>query len=126
MICGTQPTETKMSIPAEASTPYELSVLMTRAQSGDRVSYAILLRECRDIAACIALAGGLAGAEREQMVEDTLVAVHLARHTYVRTTPFADWLRAIGNHHLALHLRQRAGGAPRPYGLYGQVRSRTS
>ncbi len=111
-------------LPVSAPTWSDLSVLMTRAQDGDKAGYALLLLECRKIIWSVAIAAGLTGMVREQMVADTLRAVHDARNTYDRLRPFANWLLAIAHHHASLHLRrQRDAGSKWHHNAVGRVKS---
>jgi RNA polymerase sigma-70 factor (ECF subfamily) len=87
----------------------ELGRLMVAAQRGDRQSYETLLtrvagvslayvrRRVGDVAWC------------EDVVQDTLLAVHRARHTYDGARPFAPWLYAIVQNRLidALRVQRR-------------------
>jgi RNA polymerase sigma-70 factor (ECF subfamily) len=43
----------------------------------------------------------------EDVVQETLLAVHLKRHTWDETRPFGPWLRAIAHHKLVDGLRRR-------------------
>ena len=84
---------------------------MRAARKGDDDAYRRLL---------IAVAGwlravagrGLAAAGRpredcEDIVQETLLAMHLKRHTWDETQPLEPWLRAIARHKLVDHLRRR-------------------
>ena len=86
---------------------------MERVQRGDREAYGALLvdvsapllhflrRRIRD------------PHELEDVYQDTLVAVHRARHTYDPSRPFDPWLFAIARHVVIDHLRRRATQASR-------------
>lgn len=88
-----------------------LSVLMRAANRGDETAYRRLL---------IALAGplrsvvrrGLARAGRgteelEDIVQETLLAIHLKRQTWDERQPLEPWVRAIAHHKLVDALRRR-------------------
>ncbi len=68
---------------------------MTAAQGGDAAAYEKLLLELlpyvrRQVARRVAVP-----AEREDIVQNVLISLHRARHTYRSEHPFAPWLRAV-------------------------------
>lgn len=78
-----------------------LSELMTRAQDGDRRAYEALLIEVMKLVTEFAR-NRLRGADgTEDIVQETLLAVHRARHTYDPTRPFGPWMYAITRHRLS-------------------------
>ncbi|MEO8307470.1 MAG: sigma-70 family RNA polymerase sigma factor [Pseudomonadota bacterium] len=50
---------------------------------------------------------GNGAADIEDVVQDTLIAVHERRHTYDRSRPFTVWVYAIAHHKLIDHLRRQ-------------------
>ena len=80
-----------MTIEQEA----ELGRLMVAAQSGDRQCYEVLLTRAAGIAQAFVRkrAGDVVWCD--DVVQETLLAVHRARHTYDPMRPFAPWLYAI-------------------------------
>lgn len=87
--------------------------LMRAADTGDAASYERLLRQ---IAAALRplVRRGLARAGRsdadvEDVVQEVLLAVHLKRHTWDSTRPFAPWVHAIARYKLVDALRRRNG-----------------
>lgn len=50
---------------------------------------------------------GRSAADCEDIVQETLLAMHLKRDTWDETRPIAPWLRAIARHKLADYLRRR-------------------
>jgi len=68
---------------------------MARAQAGDRLAYDRLLR------AILPYLRGLVGARirdpgiAEDVVQNVLLSIHQARHTYRPERPFGPWLRAV-------------------------------
>lgn len=84
--------------------------LLVAAQRGDAVAYADFLRE---------LASLLRGFFRrrltqlpddvEDLVQETLLAVHNKRHTYEPQQPVTAWLHAIARYKLVDLLRARSG-----------------
>ena len=80
---------------------------MARAQDGDRDAYRALLEDIR---------GPLLGFIRrriadphevEDTYQETLIALHRARHTYDPSRPFEPWLFAIARHVATDHNRRR-------------------
>ena len=73
---------------------------MCQAQQGDQAAYASLLvlltGVCRRFAA--ARLGG--APSLEDVVQETLITVHTARHTYDTARPFAPWFYAIATNRL--------------------------
>lgn len=45
--------------------------------------------------------------DTEDIVQETLLALHLKRHTWDQTQPLEPWLRAIAHHKLVDNLRRR-------------------
>lgn len=93
----------------------ELRGLMCDAQRGDAAAYARLLT---------ALVPHLRAFFRrrlardpesvEDLVQETLLAVHNQRHTYADEQPFTPWLHAIAKYKLIDFLRRRAGTREEP------------
>ena len=50
---------------------------------------------------------GRGAADCEDIVQETLLAMHLKRDTWDEARPIEPWLRAIARHKLADHLRRR-------------------
>jgi len=69
--------------------------LMSAAQAGDAVAYADLLTALVPIARHYVL--GRIGPRpcAEDIVQETLVSIHRARHTYDASRPFAPWFYAV-------------------------------
>ena len=68
---------------------------MTAAQRGDRGAYDVLLREVAALARGYVRRRVGDAAWADDVVQDALLSVHRARHTYDATRPFAPWLYAI-------------------------------
>jgi RNA polymerase sigma-70 factor (ECF subfamily) len=88
----------------------EWVALMRAANSGDTAAYERLLRELapalRAMARqAVARTGGAVDAE--DIVQETLIAIHLKRHTWKPTEPLGPWLRAIARHKAIDALRRR-------------------
>jgi RNA polymerase sigma-70 factor (ECF subfamily) len=81
------------------------SALMARAQDGDRIAYRRLLEEITPYLRSLAARhGGLSG-ETEDTIQDILLTLHAARHTYDPSRPFGPWLLAIARRRMADRLR---------------------
>jgi RNA polymerase sigma-70 factor (ECF subfamily) len=57
---------------------------------------------------------GQAGAEAEDVVQETLLAIHVKRHTWDETRPFVPWVRAIARYKLLDLVRRRGNGIEVP------------
>lgn len=93
------------------SSPDDLSALMRLARSGDDEAYRRLLGR---VAAWLrgAARRGLVRAGRgvedsEDIVQETLLVMHLKRDSWDDAQPLEPWLRAIARHKLIDHLRRR-------------------
>ncbi len=91
----------------------QLAALMAAAQAGDKRAYEALLRTCTPLIAAVAARQGLTGSAIEDAVQDTLVTIHHARHTYDPARPFVPWLRALARHRAIDNRRRRARVAAR-------------
>lgn len=69
--------------------------LMAGAQGGDRVAYERLLRECTPLIRRIARFKRVHADTVEDVVQDVILTVHRARHTYDPARSFSAWLVAI-------------------------------
>ncbi len=81
--------------------------LMAAAQKGDAVAYDRLLREI--LPGLRAFVGSRinSGANAEDVVQNVLLSIHRARHTYQPSRPFGPWLRTIARNAAADSLRVR-------------------
>ena len=84
---------------------------MRAARQGDAAAYRRLLLDVavwlRTVARRSLSAAGRPGEDCEDIVQETLLAMHLKRDTWDDTQPLAPWLRAIARHKLVDHLRRR-------------------
>jgi RNA polymerase sigma-70 factor (ECF subfamily) len=80
-------------------------LLMIRSLEGDSHAYRQLLGELSGY-----LRGYFArrssGSEVADLVQETLLAVHLKRHTYDRALPFTPWAYAVARYKLVDHFRR--------------------
>jgi RNA polymerase sigma-70 factor (ECF subfamily) len=99
--------------------------LMRASAAGDAAAYERLLR---DLAAALRPVArrGLARAGRpvsdaEDIVQDTLLAVHLKRHTWDPGQPLGPWVRAIAHHKLVDALRRRGSRYDLPIEEFSEI-----
>ena len=92
--------------------------LMRAANAGDAEAYERLLRQIAAALRPLVRRGlaraGRSGADIEDVVQEALLAVHLKRHTWDSTRPFAPWVHAIARYKLVDALRRRDGNFDLP------------
>jgi RNA polymerase sigma-70 factor (ECF subfamily) len=81
---------------------------MRASLEGDRRAYARLLRECVPLIRAVALRQGLSGPALEDAVQETLITIDAARHTWDPSRPFLPWLRALARYR-SIDLGRRIG-----------------
>ncbi|MGH6957657.1 MAG: sigma-70 family RNA polymerase sigma factor [Caulobacteraceae bacterium] len=92
-----------------ADTETALKGLMLRGLAGDSVAHAQLLSALSGrLRAYFARRLGARSADAEDLVQETLLAIHAKRHTFDRNAAVAPWAYAIARYKLIDHLR-RAG-----------------
>jgi RNA polymerase sigma-70 factor, ECF subfamily len=77
----------------------ELSQLMVLAQGGDKHAYGALLERLGTLLRVMALRR-LPRDSVEDGIQNVLVAIHRARHTYDPSRPFAPWFQALARNRL--------------------------
>ncbi|WP_306225821.1 sigma-70 family RNA polymerase sigma factor [Bosea beijingensis] len=90
------------------------------ALAGDAAAYrlfldTISLRLRGYLRQMLARAGRTEASEAEDVLQETLLALHLSRHTYDATSPVTAWAHAIARYKLVDHLRRsgrHAGALP--------------
>jgi RNA polymerase sigma-70 factor (ECF subfamily) len=80
-------------------------VLMTRAQSGDKQAYAVLLEQVGKWLRRF-FAQKIAPDAVDDLVQDTLISLHRKRASYDPARPFLPWLAAIARYRWVDRLRQ--------------------
>ncbi|MFZ0152478.1 MAG: RNA polymerase sigma factor [Xanthobacteraceae bacterium] len=88
-----------VTVGAETSTQTEIdrrrTAWMVAAQAGDRAAYETLLRDCIAFIKQVARGQGIRPDLIDDVVQETLLAVHRARQTYDPNRSFTAWLRTI-------------------------------
>jgi RNA polymerase sigma factor (sigma-70 family) len=86
----------------------ELRSLMIAALAGDAAAYRVLLNELSGHLRRYFLRrlGPERSADAEDLVQETLMAVHTRRATYDADRPFTAWLHAVARYKLIDHYRQ--------------------
>jgi RNA polymerase sigma-70 factor, ECF subfamily len=91
-----------------------LAQLMRAASRGDTEAYRKLLRELspllRGFARRVGVRYGLSVEDVEDIVQETLLAMHLKRHTWVDSKPLLPWVRAMAHNKLVDQLRRSVQG----------------
>jgi RNA polymerase sigma-70 factor (ECF subfamily) len=89
----------------------EWADLMRRANGGDAAAYRRLLEALAPVLRAATRRGfaraGKSEADAEDVVQETLLAIHLKRHTWDSTAPLGPWVRAIARNKLIDALRRR-------------------
>lgn len=86
----------------------ELKALMLAGLKGDAPAYRALLEALqRQLASYFRRRLGGNGAESDDLVQETLIAIHTRRGTYDTTQPLTAWAYAIARHKLVDHFRRR-------------------
>ena len=91
--------------------PDDLAALMRRARQGDDGAYRRLLVRVsfwlRPVVRRGLASAGHGPQDGEDIVQETLLAMHLKRDTWDAAQPIEPWLRAIARYKLVDHLRRR-------------------
>ncbi len=91
--------------------------LMAAAQGGDAAAYETLLREISPGLRVFVSARLRDTGAAEDVVQNVLLSLHRARHTYQPSRPFGPWLRAIARNATLDALRARGRRAERETAL---------
>ena len=81
------------------------SILMARAQQGDRDAYRRLLQSVTPYLRNLASRHGVHRDAVEDVVQDILATVHSVRHTYDPARPFGPWLLTVATRRVVDTLR---------------------
>jgi RNA polymerase sigma-70 factor (ECF subfamily) len=91
--------------------------LLASAQDGDAAAYEALLHEIVPALRAFVGARIRETAAAEDVVQNVLLSLHRARHTYQPSRPFGPWLRAIARNAIADAFRARGRRAERETAL---------
>jgi RNA polymerase sigma-70 factor (ECF subfamily) len=83
-----------------------LKALMLAALDGDAAAYRMLLAQLTPHLRAFFKRRLANGADAEDLVQETLIAIHTKRATYDPALPFTAWLHAIARHKLIDHFRR--------------------
>lgn len=83
------------------------TILMARAQGGDRDAYRRLLEAITPYLRALVARHVGNSSDLEDTVQDILLTVHTVRHAYDPARPFGPWLLTIANRRLIDGLRRR-------------------
>jgi RNA polymerase sigma-70 factor (ECF subfamily) len=95
----------------KAHSEEELRMLMLLSLEGDEAAYRRLLHTLRTLLIGFydRRMGVAAKADLEDLVQETLLALHARRSTYDRTRPFTAWFFSIARYKLIDHHRRHGG-----------------
>lgn len=104
---------------ADADAPRDLdwTILMARAQDGDRTAYLRLLQEIAPYLRSRVRRWHKDQWDIEDTVQDILLTLHSIRHTYDPARPFGPWLVGIANRRAIDRLRRLGRTVRRETGL---------
>jgi len=89
-----------------ATSEAELKALMIGSLGGDALAHGLLLRALVPLLQAF-YRRRVADADVDDLVQDTLIAVHTRRETFERDRPFTAWLYAIARYRAIDHYRRR-------------------
>jgi RNA polymerase sigma-70 factor, ECF subfamily len=92
----------------------ELKALMVRALAGDSAAYAQLLRKLQGFLRAYYAKRLGRSAEAEDLLQETLIAMHSRRETYDPSRPFTAWVYAIARYKLIDYFRRHKRRAEDP------------
>jgi RNA polymerase sigma-70 factor, ECF subfamily len=101
----------------------ELKSLMLLSLDGDEVAYRCLLDALRHLLVNYygRRMNGSAGGDVDDLVQETLLALHQRRITYDRQRPFTAWFFTIARHKLVDHYRRHGGRHHVPLDAVGDI-----
>jgi RNA polymerase sigma-70 factor (ECF subfamily) len=94
--------------PADRSAEATRAVQMAAAQNGDAAAYTALLTAILPLLRGFVRSRGVAGSEVEDVVQEILILIHRARHTWRADRPFDPWMWAIARNASTDALRRLA------------------
>jgi RNA polymerase sigma-70 factor (ECF subfamily) len=98
---------------------------MQAANAGDSRAYRLLLEALTPFLCALARRGfaraGLSGCDVEDVVQETLLTIHLKRQTWDMDQLFTPWVRAIARNKLIDHLRRRGNRTELPIADFAEI-----
>lgn len=79
---------------------------MQAAQDGDAAAYKKLLSEIAPVIRNFLKSRLFSADQAEDLTQEILLAIHTARHTYLPSQPFQNWMFGIARHKLLDHFRR--------------------
>ena len=86
--------------------PFFLEPLIKASLAGDERAYATLLKATADLLRPYLLKRLNHATEAEDVLQEILISIHKARHTYDGQRPYKPWVFAIAKFRLTDHLRK--------------------
>lgn len=109
----------------DAAREADWSDWMRAAIDGDAAAYRRLLDALTPVLRAGATRGlrraGVGTADVEDVVQETLLALHLKRHTWDRTQPLMPWVVTVARHKLVDGLRRRGRRIELPVADYEEI-----
>jgi RNA polymerase sigma-70 factor (ECF subfamily) len=103
----------------------EWALLMRAGNAGDADSYRRLLLQLTPVLRAVVRRGlahaGMADTDAEDVVQETLLAIHLKRQSWDEDAPLGPWLRAIARHKLIDTLRRRGRPIALPIDDFSEI-----
>lgn len=90
----------------------QLKTLMVMGLDGDSAAHARLLRALVPLMHSFYQRRLQGDVDVEDLVQETLIAIHTRRGTYDRDRPFTAWLYAVARYRLIDHVRRRRAAIP--------------
>jgi RNA polymerase sigma-70 factor (ECF subfamily) len=103
----------------------EWALLMRAGNAGDADCYRRLLLQLTPVIRAVAHRGlasaGMADTDAEDVVQETLLAIHLKRQSWDEDAPFGPWVRAIARHKMIDTLRRRGRRIDLPIDDFAEI-----
>jgi RNA polymerase sigma-70 factor, ECF subfamily len=96
---------TQKMVTSVSESPPQFENLMQRAQAGDSRAYATLLQKTATLLRPFLTKRLLFGSDVDDVLQEILLSLHKARHTYDGQRPYLPWLYAIAKFRLQDYLR---------------------
>ena len=103
--CGFDPTDKIVTAKFTLAEEIDLEALMRRSLEGDKAAYATLLRETGRLLKPFLIRRLSFESEAEDVLQEILISIHKARHTYDGNRPYKPWMYAIARFRLQDYLR---------------------